>query len=96
MILDVPFHPGPVCRPPPKPIKQDMSYPQSSQGSSRIEDSNPNISFDFEKNSPFQEGIMSKTFQKLDKTFFGEPKELEDHIIKKNLIHKYLPKNRYR
>ena len=29
LIPDVPFHPGQVYRPPPKPIKQDMSYPQS-------------------------------------------------------------------
>ena len=35
LIPDVPFHPGPVYRPPPKPIKQDMSYPQSSQSSTR-------------------------------------------------------------
>ena len=64
LIPDVPFHPGPVYRSLPKPIKQDMSYPQSSQSSTNIENVNPN--FDFEENSPFQEGIMSKTFQRLD------------------------------
>ena len=53
LIPDVPFHPGPVYRPPPKPIKQDLSYPQSWQSSSSIEDINPNINFDFEENSPF-------------------------------------------
>ena len=31
LIPYVPFHPGLVYRPLPKPIKQDMSYPQSSQ-----------------------------------------------------------------
>ena len=31
LIPDVLFHPGPGYRPPPKPIKQDVSYPQSSQ-----------------------------------------------------------------
>ena len=30
-ISDVPFHPGPVYRPPPKPIKHDMSNQQGSQ-----------------------------------------------------------------
>ena len=65
LIPDVPFHPGPVYRPPPKPIKQDMSYPQSSQSATNIEYINPN--FDFEENSPFQEGVMSKTFQRLEK-----------------------------
>ena len=69
-----------------------MSYPQSSQSSTSIEDINPNINFDFEENSPFQEGIMSKTFQRPDKSFFQEPKELGDHINKGKLIHRYLPK----
>ena len=90
LIPDVPFHICPVYRPPPKPIKPDVSYPQSSQGSTDIENINPN--FDFQEKSPFQEGIMSKTFQRLDKSFFQEPKGLVSLINKENLIHKYLPK----
>ena len=50
------------------------------------------MNFDFKENSPFQEGIMSKTFQRPDKSFFQNPKELGDLIYKENLIHKYLPK----
>ena len=42
--------------------------------------------FDFKENSPFQEGIMSETYQKLDKTFFQEPKELGDLIMKETLF----------
>ena len=76
----------------PKAIKQDMSYPQSSKSSTNIENITPNINFDFDENPPFQEGIMSKTFQRLDKSFFQEPKQLGDLINKGNLIHKYLPK----
>ena len=34
----------------------------------------PDINLDFEENSPFQEGIMSETFQRLDKSFFSESK----------------------
>ena len=94
LIPDVPFYPGPVYRPPDKPIKQGISYPQSSQISTNIGDINPNINFDFEENSPFQEGIMSETFQRPDKIFFQDPKELGDLINKGNLIHKYLPKQR--
>ena len=48
--------------------------------------------FDFKENSPFQEGIMSETFQRPDKSFFQEPKELGDIINKGNFVHKYLPK----
>ena len=35
---------------------------------------------------------MSKTFQRLDKSFFQNPKESGDLINKENLVHKYLPK----
>ena len=90
LIPDVPFHSGPVYRHPPNPINQDVSYPQSSQDSTDTE--NTNLNFDFEENFPFQEGIMSKTFQTLDKSFFQKPQELGSLINKQNLIHKYLPK----
>ena len=53
---------------------------------------NSNINIDFEENSPFQEGIMSETFQRPDKSFFQNPKELEDLISKGNLVHKFLLK----
>ena len=90
LIPDVPFHPGPVYKPLLEPIKQNVSYPQSSQSSTNIDNIKPN--FDFEENSPFQEGIMSETFQKPDKSFFQEPKESSDLINKENLVCKYLPK----
>ena len=69
-----------------------MSNPQSSQSSTSIEAINSNINFDFKENSSFQEGVMSKTFQRPDKSFLQEPKELGDLINKGNLVHKYLPK----
>ena len=91
LISDGAFHLGPVYRPPPKPITQNMTHAQSSQ-SSNVDNNNSNINFDFEENSPFQEGIMSETFQRLDKSFFQEPKELGDLINKGNIIHKYFSK----
>ena len=91
LIPDGPFHPGPVYRPPPKPIKQNMAHALSSQ-SSNIDNNNSNINFDFEENSPFQEGVMSETFQRPDISFFQEPKEFGDLINKENIIYKHLPK----
>ena len=44
------------------------------------------------KNAPFQEGIILETFQRLDKSFFQEPKELGDLINKENFVHEYLAK----
>ena len=84
---DVPFHPDLLLRSPKQqPIKQNIT-----QNIQEI-NPNPNINFDFEENSPFQEGIMLETFLRLDKSFFQNPKELEDIINKENLVHKYLPK----
>ena len=70
LIPDVPFHPGPVYRPPTKQIRHDVSNQQGSQSSPGLEDINPSINLDFKENSPFQEGVMSKTFQRPDKHFF--------------------------
>ena len=86
---DVPFHLDPLLRPPKQPIKQNMTCEQNSQNEQNI---GPNINFDFKENSPFKEGIMSEIFQRPDKSFFQNPKELGDLINKENFIHKYLPK----
>ena len=88
-IPHAPFHPDSILRSPIKPITQNMICSQSSQN---IQDINPNINFDFEENSPFQEGFMLETFQRPDKSFFQEPKDLGDLINKGNFVHKYLPK----
>ena len=93
LIPDVPFHIGPTYRPPPKPIRSNMPRSQaSSQSSSSVENINPNIILDFKENSPSQEGVISETFQRLDKTFFQDPNELNDLINMGNLVQKILPK----
>ena len=85
LIPDVPFHPSPTYRSPPKPIRSSMPRSQeSSQSSPSTENINPDINLDFEENSPFQEGFFSETFQWLDKSFFQEPKELNELINTSN------------
>ena len=49
------------------------------------------INLDIEENSPFQEGVISKTIQRPDRSFFQNPKKLKDLIDMGNLIHKFLP-----
>ena len=79
----VPFHPDPLPRSSKQqPIKQNIQEINP----------NPNINLDFEENSPFQEGVMSETFERLDKSFIQSPKQLGDLITKENLVHKFLPK----
>ena len=65
---------------------------ESSQSSSSVENINPDINLDFEENSLFQEGVISETFQRWDKSFFEDPKELNNLINMGNLIQKVLPK----
>ena len=80
LIPDAPFHPGLTYRPPSKPIRSNVQRSQeSSQSSSSVENINPDINLEFEKNSPFQEGVISETFQRLNKSFFQDPKELKSH-----------------
>ena len=76
---DVILHLNPLLKIPKQQYTHEISH-------------NPNINLDFEENSPFQEGIMSETFQRPDKSFFQNPKDLGDLINKENLIHKFLPK----
>ena len=77
---DVPLHLDPLHK------------PSSCQQNVNKINQNPNINLDFEENSPFQEGIISETIQRLVKSFFQNPKELEDLIDTGNLIHRFLPK----
>ena len=73
LIPDVPFHPGPTYRPPPKPIRSNMpSSQESSQSSPSSENISSDINLDFEENSPFQEGIISEAYQRPDKYFIDE------------------------
>ena len=80
---DVLLHPDPLHKSLPKQQNVDKVIPTNQ---------NTGINLDIEENSPFQEGIISETIQKLDKAFFQNPKRLEDIIDTGNLIHKFLPR----
>ena len=87
LIPDVPFHPGPAYRPPPKTIRSNMSRSQeNSQSLPSTENISPDINLDFEENSPFQEGIISEAYQRPHKSFFQEPQDLSNLINTGNLI----------
>ena len=51
-----------------------------------------NIDIDFEENSLHQEGIISELYQRPDKTYFQELKDLESLANASNLIQKLLQK----
>ena len=65
LLPDVPFHPGPTYRPPPKLIRSNMPRCQEgSQSSNSSENTNINTdsNLDFEENSPFQAGVISEAY----------------------------------
>ena len=53
-------------------------------------DSDRNV--DIEENCPFQKGIISEIYERLDTSYIWEPHELKDLIDTTKLIEKFLPK----
>ena len=58
---DIPFYPDPNYRRPPQPVRNPMSE------STENIDISLELNTDFEENSPFQEGVISETYQGPDK-----------------------------
>ena len=52
------------------------------------------VNTDFEGNSPYQEGIISETYQRPDKSYFQEPPELDSLVNTGRLVQKLLPKQK--
>ena len=93
LIPDVPFHPSPTYRSPPNLFGQACQVVRKVHNSSpSTENINPDINLDFEDNCLFQEGVISEAYQRLDKSFFQEPKELNDLVNTSNLFQKFVPK----
>ena len=82
----VPFYPNLNLRPPPRLPYLKENRRDFSSGL----DTETNV--DFEENSPYQEGIVSKTYERLDKSYIKEPPELKDLIDITKLVQKFLPK----
>ena len=88
MIKDIPIYPDPTYRSPPK-----LTRVPTSEGPENI-DISPEININFGENSPFQEGEISETYQRPNKTFFWEPWELENLVNIDNLVQKFFFWNR--
>ena len=50
------------------------------------------MDIEFEENSLYQEGIISKAYQRPDKFYFQKPRELESLVNAGRLVQKFLPK----
>ena len=79
---ELPSYIIPERRPPPKPPDQLIKK--------LVEDKE--VRTNREKNSLFQESIISEIYERLDESYFQEPTELKDLIDTKNVIQRFLPK----
>ena len=50
------------------------------------------IDVEFEENLPHQEGLISEIYQRPDKSYFQEPKDLESLVGTSKIVQKLLPK----
>ena len=81
------FQPDPYFRPPSR--LPDNLQPESLKINTVTK---MNIDIDFVENPPHQEGIISKLYQRPNKTYFQESKDFESLVNTSNLIQKFLPK----
>ena len=75
----------PYARPPPRP--PDVTDPIDSQKDLLDNDLDRNV--DIEENSPFQEGIISEIYERLDTSYVQEPQELKNLIDTTKLVQKF-------
>ena len=83
----LPYH-EPFVRPPPR--TPDVTAVKDNRKDLSDIDMDRNI--EFEENSPHQEGIISETYERPDKSFIQEPPKLKDLIDTSKLIQKFFPK----
>ena len=84
---EIPIYPDPTYRLPPNPLK--MPIPKIPRSLSDID---PEINMDFKDNSPYQEGMISETYQRPDRPYFQEPQELGSLINTGRLVQRFLQK----
>ena len=77
-----PSYHDPYARPPPR--TPDVPDPSDSQKDLLDNDSDRKV--EIEENSPFQEGIISEIYERLDTSYVQEPHKLKDLIDTTKLI----------
>ena len=82
-----PFYPHPIYRPSPRP--PENLQPESPENKPVTK---PKIDTEFEENSLHQEGIISEFYQRPNKSYLQQPKNLENLVNTGNLVQKFLLK----
>ena len=84
----IPLYHEPFVRPPSRP--SDATTVRDNR--KNLLDFDMDRKIEFEENSPHQEGIISETYERPDKSYIQEPTELKDLIDTNKLIQEFLPK----
>ena len=79
-----PFYPDPIYRPPPRP--PDNLRPNQQESES---DTKPKIDIKFKENLPHQEGTILEFYQRPNKSYFQELKDLESLLNTHNLVQNF-------
>ena len=78
---ELPFYPDPIYRPPPRPPENLQPHSPENRPDTR-----PERSIEFEENSLYQEGIIYEFYQRPDKSYFQEPRDLEGLVNMGRLV----------
>ena len=81
----IPFYPDLALRLPPRP-------PDLKETRRDLMDLDMDRNIDFEENFPYQDGIISETYERPDSSYFKEPSKLKDLIDTTKLVEKFLSK----
>ena len=84
----IPTYSDPFQRPPPRP--SDVTKVKDTRKD--LLDLDMHRTINVEKNSPYQEGIISETYERPDKSYIQEPSELTDLVDTSKLVQNFLPK----
>ena len=78
------------------PLLNQLKYPLQviprKHTDSDIDALEQDINMDFEENSLHQEGVISETYQRPDKSYFQEAPELHGLVSTGKLVQRFLPK----
>ena len=88
---EIPAYADLIYRPPPKPA--EIPTPANPKKiHSDIDALEQDINMDFEENSPYQEGVISEIYKRLDKSYFQELPEVQGLVNIDKLVQKFLSK----
>ena len=79
---EIPVYVDPIYKPPPRPT--EISLQEIPRKLTDID-----MNMDFKENPPYQEGVISETYLRPDRSYFQEPPELESLVSTGKLVQRF-------